>query len=78
VGSPLRPAKKAVKLMLSLHHELLTQMYIEERLERAAHERLLKAAERTQRAQRQAVALTARLGRTLVSVGQRLQAAGAA
>jgi len=64
--------------MLSLHHELLSQMYVEERLERASRERLLRAVERAQRTQRGSVALTARLGRTLVNVGQRLQAAGAA
>lgn len=63
--------------MLSLHHELLTQMYVEERLERAAQERLLDEAERAQRTH-EAVALRARLGRTLVSVGRRLEAAGAA
>jgi len=64
--------------MLSLQNELLIQVYVDERLERACQDRLLNAAERAQRAQRETVALKARLGRTLVSVGQRLQAAGAA
>ena len=64
--------------MMSQVNEMLTRMYVEERLEVAARERLLNAVERAWRAQREKTALTARVGRTLVSVGQRLEAAGAA
>jgi hypothetical protein len=64
--------------MLSLQNELLIQVYVDERLERASQDRLLNAAERGRRANGEARALRARLGRTLVSVGQRLEAAGAA
>ncbi len=64
--------------MLSLQNVLLAQMYLEERREDAAKERLLQEAERVQRAQRAKVALKTRVGRTLVTVGQRLEAAGAA
>jgi len=53
-------------------------MYVEERVARAAREQLLQEAEGAQRAQRATVALRARVGRTLVTVGQRLEAAGAA
>ncbi len=63
--------------MLTLQHVALAQMYIEERLERAEREHLLQEAERVQRSQRAKVALKARVGRTLVTVGQRLEAAGA-
>ncbi len=78
VGFPLRPAKKAVKPMSELQHMMLPQMYVEERLAKAAHERLLREAERVRRARPMVrVALKARLGRTLVSVGQRLEAAEA-
>ena len=61
-----------------LQHEMLTQMYVEERLKKAAHDQLVKQAEQAARSQREKVALKARLGRTLVSVGQRLETAGAA
>ena len=67
-----------MKAMLSLQHVALAQMYIEERLEQAEREHLLQEAERVQRAQRAKVALKARVGRTLVTVGQRLEAAGTA
>lgn len=53
-------------------------MYVEERLDDAARERMLREVERARRSQRPKVALKARLGRTLVSVGQRLEMAGAA
>jgi hypothetical protein len=69
---------KAVKAMLTLPEVLLAQMYVEERVKQAAREQLLQEAERAQRAQRSKVALKARVGRTLVTVGQRLEAAGAA
>lgn len=59
--------------MLSLHHELLTQMYVRERLDEATREHLLQSVERTYRGQR--VPLRARMGRTLVRVGNRLEAA---
>ncbi len=78
VGFPLRPATKAVNTMLSLQNVALAQMYIEERIEQAEREHLLQEAERAQRAQRSKGALTARVGRTLVTVGQRLEAVGAA
>lgn len=78
MGSPLRPAKKAVKQMLSLHHELLTRMYVEDRLAQAAEQRLINAAEQARREKGEAIALTARVGRTLVNVGRRLEAVGAA
>jgi len=67
-----------VKTMLSLQSVALAQMYVEERVARAAREQMLQEAERMQRAQRAKIALTARVGRTLVTVGQRLEAAGAA
>lgn len=63
---------------MALHQEMLTQMYVEERLDDAARERMLREVERARRSQRPKVALKARLGRTLVSVGQRLEMAGAA
>lgn len=64
--------------MLSLEYILLTQMYVEERLNDAARERMLREVERARRSQRERLALKVRLGRTLVSVGQRLEMAGAA
>jgi hypothetical protein len=64
--------------MLVLQQMMLTQMYVEERLKKAAHEDLVRQAEQAARAERGKVALKARLGRTLVSVGQRLETAGAA
>ena len=60
--------------MLSLQNVVLAQVYVEERLAEASHERLLRAVERARRAQRQNVALKARVGRVLVRVGQRLEA----
>ncbi len=63
--------------MLSLQSVALAQMYVEERVAQAACERLLHEAERVQRARRAKIALTARVGRTLVTVGHRLEAAGA-
>lgn len=78
MGSPLRPARKAVKPMLVLQQVMLTQMYVEERLRMAAREDLVRQAEQAARAERGKVALRARLGRTLVTVGQRLEMAGAA
>jgi hypothetical protein len=69
---------KAVKAMLPLQDVVLAQMYVEERIAQAAREYMLQEAERAQRAQRTKVALKARVGRTLVTVGQRLEAAGAA
>lgn len=60
--------------MLSLQDVLLAQVYVEERLAEASRERLLRAVERARRAQRQNVALKVRIGRTLVRVGQRLEA----
>jgi hypothetical protein len=59
--------------MLALHHELLTQMYVEERLDEATREQMLRSVERAYRGQR--VPLRARMGRTLVRVGSRLEAA---
>ncbi|MHB8645694.1 MAG: hypothetical protein ACYDAR_07885 [Thermomicrobiales bacterium] len=67
-----------MKTMFSLQNVTLAQMYLEERRHEAAKERLLQEAERGRRAQREKVALKARVGRTLVTVGQRLEAAGAA
>jgi len=64
--------------MLSLQDVVLAQMYVEERIAQAAREQLLQEAEGAQRAQRAKIALKARVGRTLVIVGQRLEAAGAA
>lgn len=64
--------------MLSLQNEVLAQMYVQDRIKQAEREHLLQEAERVQRAQRAKVALKARVGRTLVTVGQRLEAAGAA
>jgi hypothetical protein len=64
--------------MMVLQQEMLTRMYVEERLRMAAREHLLRQAEQAGRAERGKVALKARLGRTLVSVGQRLETAGAA
>ncbi|MGI8689449.1 MAG: hypothetical protein ACR2M3_12820 [Thermomicrobiales bacterium] len=64
--------------MLSLQSVALARMYVEERIAQAEREQLLQEAERAQRAQRAKVALAARVGRTLVIVGQRLEAAGAA
>jgi hypothetical protein len=64
--------------MLALQQVMLTQMYVEERLRMAAREDLLRQAEQAARAERRKVALRARLGRTLVTVGQRLETAGAA
>ncbi len=64
--------------MLSLQSVALAQMYVEERVAQAAREQMLQEAERARRAQRTTVALKARVGRTLVTVGQRLEAAGAA
>ena len=78
MGFPLRPATKAVNTMFSLQHMALAQMYVQERIEQAEREHLLQEAERARRAQRATVALKARVGRTLVTVGQRLEAAGAA
>ena len=69
---------KAVKAMLTLQDERLAQMYVEERVEQAAREHLVHEAEQARQAQRTKVALKARVGRTLVTVGQRLEAAGAA
>jgi homoserine kinase len=69
---------KVVNTMLPLQEVVLAQMYVEERIAQAAREQLLREAERVQRAQREKVALKARVGRTLVTVGQRLEAAGAA
>lgn len=77
MGFPLRPAKKAVNTMFNLQHVALAQMYVEERVKQAEREHLLQEAERAQRSQRAKVALKARVGRTLVTVGQRLEAAGA-
>lgn len=78
MGFPLRPAKKAVIEMFNLQHVALAQMYIEERMKQAEREHMIQEAERAQRSQRAKVALKARVGRTLVTVGQRLEAAGAA
>lgn len=64
--------------MLLLQEELLAPMYVEERLRKAAYGYLVEQAEQAGRARRAKVALTARLGRTLISVGQRLEMAGAA
>ncbi len=69
---------KVVNTMLPLQEVVLAQMYVEERIAQAAREQLLREAERVQRAQREKVALKARVGRTLDTVGQRLEAAGAA
>ena len=77
MGLPLRPARKAVNVMYSLQHVALARMYTEERVRQAQREHLLQEAERAQRSQRAKVALKARVGRTLVTVGQRLEAAGA-
>lgn len=64
--------------MLTLQHEMLTRMYVEERLAKAAKEQLVREAVRVRRAQHAKLALTARVGRTLITVGQRLEAVGAA
>jgi hypothetical protein len=64
--------------MFSFQSEALARMYVEERIAQAEREYLLQEAGRVQRAQRAKVALKARVGRTLVIVGQRLEAAGAA
>jgi hypothetical protein len=64
--------------MMVLQQVMLTQMYVEERLRMAAREELVRQAEQAARTTRGKVALTARLGRTLVTVGQRLETAGAA
>lgn len=64
--------------MLNLQHVALAQMYVEERVKQAAREHMIQEAERVQRRQRAKVALKARVGRTLVTVGQRLEAAAAA
>lgn len=50
-------------------------MYVEERLRMAAREMILREAEQGNRARRRRVALKVRLGRTLIRVGQRLEAA---
>lgn len=78
MGFPLRPAKKAVKPMFLLQEVMLAQMYAEERLEKSARAYLVEQAVQAARARRAKVALKARLGRTLVSVGQRLEMAGTA
>ncbi|MGI8855956.1 MAG: hypothetical protein ACR2JW_09405 [Thermomicrobiales bacterium] len=67
-----------MKTMLVLQQMMLTQMYVEERLAMAAREHLVQQAEQAAREARRKIALKARLGRTLVSVGQRLETAGAA
>ncbi|MDQ6908338.1 MAG: hypothetical protein M3176_16065 [Chloroflexota bacterium] len=64
--------------MLTAQHEMMAQMYVEERLAMAEKRQLVHEAVQAQRAQRTKLALTARVGRTLVTVGQRLEAAGAA
>jgi hypothetical protein len=64
--------------MLMLQQMMLTQMYVEERLRMAAREDLVRQAEQAARTERGKIALRARLGRTLVTVGQRLEMAGAA
>ena len=53
-------------------------MSIEERLKKVAYKDLVRQAEQVTRAQSGKVTLTARLGRTLVSVGQRLETGGIA
>jgi hypothetical protein len=58
--------------MLTAQHELLTQMYVEERMDEASRERMLRSVERAYRGQR--APLRMRMGRTLVRVGQRLKA----
>jgi len=78
VGFPLRPTTKAVSTMLTLQHEMMAQMYVEERLAMAAKEQLVREATQARRTRRAKLALTARVGRTLVAVGQRLEAVGAA
>jgi hypothetical protein len=66
--------------MLTTQLDLLAQTYVEERLDEAARERMLRRVEREYRAQRQQreTTLRARMGRTLVRVGQRLEAAATA
>lgn len=68
---------KAVKPMFSLEHEAVARMYVQERIAQAAREHLLDEAKRARRARHAKVALMARVGRTLVIVGQRLEATGA-
>ncbi len=63
--------------MFEMQQMMLAQMYVEERVRMAAHRDLVRQAEQAARARRGKVALTVRLGRTLVSVGQRLEMAGA-
>jgi hypothetical protein len=62
--------------MFNTQHALLAQMYVEERLDDAARERMLRSVERAYRGQR--ATLRARMGRTLVRVGQRMEAAATA
>jgi hypothetical protein len=66
--------------MLTAQIEVMSQMYVEERLNDAAREQMLRSVERGYRAQRQrqGTTLRARMGRTLVRVGQRLEAAATA
>lgn len=78
MGSLPRPAEKAVTAMFTLHQFTIAQMYVEERVAKAAQDHLVEQAMKARRATRTKVALKARLGRTLVSVGQRLETAGAA
>lgn len=61
--------------MLDIQDLRVSQMYVEERLRKAAHEMILREAEQGNRARRRRVALKVRLGRALVRVGQRLEAA---
>jgi hypothetical protein len=72
---PPRIEKKAVTAMLTAQHELMAQVYVEERLDEATRERMLRGVERAYRGQR--APLRMRMGRTLVRVGQRLDAAAA-
>ncbi len=62
--------------MLTAQIELMTQMYVEERLDHARREHMLRSVERAYRGQRAPLRL--RMGRTLIRVGQRLEAAATA
>lgn len=61
--------------MYSETEVMMARLYAEERLREAARERLIGES---RRARRQKWVLAARVGRTLIRVGERLEAAGGA
>lgn len=75
MGLPPRPYTKAVHAMMTLQQIMMSQMYVEERLAQAERDYLLDTVERAQR--RRSGTLKTRVGRTLVRVGRRLEAAPA-